>query len=456
MKKLIINSTLMNLGTAFTSLLSFISIGIFIYKIDLATYAYVAIVYSLFKTISSFDMPFFLTLLKKDSNIKVLNISNIIFLLASMLIITITLSIKTKLKHIVGLYIIGFLIFFMIRNTSYLIHKIRMKSGEKKILKITIIKNITEFIITLTLLLFFQLNIYSIFYGTLVATLTEYILYLIEFKKEEQNTKGKNDGKYITEDYIIIMSSRFLKNSGLFICTFLLSNELIAILSIYVSIIYKVYNFSFINWNYLLIEYSKIKELNHNIRLNYLNLYTKINYFFGILLMIGFLTSGRYILTIYLGNKFSDYYSILLILTIFIIIKITTEPTSAYIYFYKTKQIMLNRILLIPISICATIFLTLNHGIYGLPLSILLVEIIKSILDTRIYNNFKTYLTIFQESYLAQIIILILIIKYIYLKDNIIIDLICAFLSMVFLGIFNIKKIRQIIDIFITEKIHTK
>lgn len=379
----------MSSGTLFRLFIVFISTAIFIRIIGAEGYAIIGIIFSFFSVVSRFDITFFLSLVKYNSDYlkkkkrfykDMFNtiycsilFSNILLFVVLFLVVIFLSNRVYHNPNLVLFYTIALLIFLFERVIVFLKDFIRANRQEIIIQQAVVVSLTCGFIISTILLLVFKFGVLSIFIGTFFAKVLEYtLLYRFTKKRLVEYRPYLSISilvtifkKYTFQNYIEHMLGGILFYGGLFISTIYLDASSVGVLTIFIlicSILREIFSSLWFHlaplYSHLANKknYSNIKTLMKNITFLLLVLF--------IVVMVFFLTIGKPLFSLYFGISLKGTYFLFLLMIsgeLFHFLFI-----SSLSYMFVTNIRLLNKILFV-LTIIFLLHLFPLVQIYGLP-----------------------------------------------------------------------------------------
>jgi len=402
--KFLKNSIYMSTGTLFKFFIAFLSTAIYVRTIGTDGYAILGIVFSLFILISKLDLPYFLSLVKYNSDYygkkrylfesmfstlynSVLFGNILLFLFLFPLIIFLSTKIYNN-QNLISFYFIATLIFLIMRVNSFLKTFLRANSREV-IIQRSLMPSLTlEFLSTIILLLVFKFGVMSIFVGAFIGTSLEYFLlwsYTKAFVKYRLyfslSLFIKTFKKYTFQSYLSVSLSTSVLYGGLFVSTFYLDIHSLGVLTIIISIMNIIRELYFpvsIHlvpiYSSLIIKnnYRKIKKIISNI--------TPLLLFLFIVAMIFFATIGKPLYTIYFGNKMNGTYFIFLIMVSSLLFYFSFVAITSYIFIYSIKSYNILTVFSILIFYIILISSIKTLGLIGIIISYFALYVLHALL----------------------------------------------------------------------------
>jgi len=412
------NITYASFGTFFQFFIGFISTAIYIRVIGTSGYAIIGVVFSLFNLISNLDIPYFLALVKYNSDYygkkkylfermfstlynSVLLSNIILFILLSLLVIFLSTKVYDN-QSLIPFYFIALFIFMISRVNIFLKYFLRANKNEVIIQKALILSLMVGFLSTLVFLFLFKLGVMSIFIGGLIGIILEYFLlnhYTLTFTKYKPYFSLTLFVKVFKEFIFWNFLSRFANIPaffwmGLFISTFYLDTTSIGILTIIISINHLIVKFYFpftmhlapVYHNAILkINYDKIKHIIKNIAVVLLSITSVAIIFLS--------TLGKPLYSLYFGGNMDGTYFLFLLMTSITLLHFSFLPV--YRYIFVSNIILHKNINLFSfLSFSILLFPMINiFGLMGVIISYFMVNFIKiGIFLFYINKEFKNFI----------------------------------------------------------------
>lgn len=352
------NVSFMSAGTLFKFFLAFISTAVYIRIIGTSGYAVLGIVLSLFGILNRFDIPHYLSLVKyKAGNSN--NYQKIYHTLFNSILITdlififvalpLTYYLSASVYEIQGLwimYIIALVVFIFDRLSSFITDFVRSNRHESLIQR-SIVPSITlEFIIALVLLFSTNLGVMAIFIGKLAGSFvklaiifyyadSKFIKYKASFSFKLFMTALK---QYSFQHYLSKILTGIIIWGGLFISTFFLETKPLGILTIFISVVLMLREFSYSFIDHIIPIYAYFIKKKNKIKLqqiiNHAHNLLLVGFFFSIIFV---LTIGRKLFTIYFGQEMQGTYFLFLLLITSALVWICFLPWQYLVFVYSIR-----------------------------------------------------------------------------------------------------------------------
>lgn len=470
----------MSYGTLFKFFIAFISTAVYIRVIGTGGYAIIGIVFSLFRLISRFDIPYFLSFVKYNSyslrgkkklyerifntlysSVLITNLLLFIFLFPLILFLSNRIYNNPDL---LPFYIIAMFIFMLNRLNNFLKDFIRANGREIIIQKASVTSLTSEFVINMVLLLIFKFGVLSIFLGAFTATILEFSL-LCHFTKKRQvtyrpylsfNLFKKVFKEYAYQNYISKFLAGALIWGGLFLSTIYLDTTSLGVLTIFISLSTKLKEIFLPLWFHLTPVYSKLNK-----KKNYFNIKTLMENITFLLLilfiacMAFFLTIGEPIYSLYFGAQLKGtYFAFLLIISAQFFYYLFI-PSSTYIFVTNIKFYNKINFVLMLIFFLHLFPLAKVYGLIGVVISYFVVYCLGAITFSLIFMKtcWKTIDEV--EARIFIISLLSLVVTLFIINKGIVFEPILAsvtFILLLFLVIIpHSRKISELSRYFIYE-----
>ncbi len=381
------NVSYMSFGTFLGFLLAVISVPIYIRVIGISGYAIIGIVASLNRAIIKLDISFFLGLVKnnfdyhKNKRYIFENMFSTLynFVLFSNVVLVILLYplmifLSSKVYGNTGLmlfYSIALLNLVITRVNAFLNDFIRSNKKERVVQKSAILGMIIEFVLSMVLLLVFDLGVMAIFISSLIRTIIEcsmlnyyaknLAIYRFYFSSELFLRILK---KYAIPQYISKISARSVIWIGLFVSTIYLDTDSIGILTIFISIVVILEKFFssvkiHISPIYL---HALIKKEDYKIIKMIKSIVTLSLIFASVMIML-LLAIGKSVYSAYFGSSMREVYFLFILMVCGALLFNSFKAIETYFF---VSNIKLHRNINIFLAICFFIILFLSVNIGGL------------------------------------------------------------------------------------------
>jgi len=462
------------MGIFFKFFIAFISTAIYIRVIGVKGFAIIGIVYAFFNLVHRIDIPYFLSLVKfnedfygKKKNLfedmfntlyNSLIFGNIFFFI---LLSPLVIFLSTKVYNNTDLLPFYFLALFtfLISRVIFFLNDFLRANGQEAIIQRAYITNLTsEFVITMVLLLIFDLGVLSIFIGIFVANFFELVLlyYLInkrlmKFKFYFSSTIFFKTVKgYTFQNYISKVFRGILLWGGLFLSTFYLDTTSLGILTILISVSYKLrelfYPFEF----HLIPLYSnlgnkkkfeKIKRVSDSI--------TSLLFIFCIVSTVFFLTIGKHLYLLYFGSQMKGTYFEFLLIALGVLFWMSFSSQQHYLFALNIK--LYNKILAFAAILLLTLILFLigSTNIFGIAISYFIAYFTTSMCFLY-YANKASKCRLNKENlrYITFGILSIAVTLIIYSKEFLFSPIFSSFLFIALISFILITNAKKIIKIY--------
>ena len=355
------NITYMSFGTFFKLFVAFISTAIYIRTIGFEGYAIIGIVFSFFGLVSRFDIPYFLSLLKYNSNhfnnkrhyestfntlyTSVL-FSNVLFFLFLLPFVLFLSKAVYNDPNLIIFYVIALFVFLFSRVDEFLKDFIRANQQETIIQRATVVSLTSEFLITLFLLFILNFGVLSIFIGAFIAKFLEFSLLcyftknrLIQYRPYFSfNLLVKVFKKCTIPNYFSNLLGALIFSGGLFVSTIFLDTTSIGILTIFVSISGKLREILAPVWFHLAPIYTQLAIQKNFAKIKIVMKHTVFLFIIMFIILIVFLSVGEPLYLLYLGSQLDGtYFAFLLLLSSQLFAFIFVNVTGSYIFATNIK-----------------------------------------------------------------------------------------------------------------------
>lgn len=384
------NELFISSGLIFKFLMGFLFITTYIRAVGLDGYAVIGLVFSFFNIITGFNLRYYLTLVKYNSdalkNKKKLYVdmfntlhcsvvfSNLLFIIIPFPIILFLIYKVYDNPDLLVFYVIGLFIFVLNRTIVFLADFIRANRQEKIIQKILVTGLVTEFLLAITLLFVFKLGVISILIAIFFEQAIElFLLYhyinknMVAFKYTFSiNLFLKAFKEFAFQNYISDLLSGVLFWGGLFISTFFLDKVSIGVLSIFYSFLSRLGEVRYSLAYHIIPVFShEINKNNYNKIREIIQQVTYLLSFIFIISMVFLLTVGKSAFLLVLGSQMKGYYHLFIIMASASLFWITVLPKSNFLFVADVRKINKIYAFILMIFMALEIPLLYSLGIVG-------------------------------------------------------------------------------------------
>ena len=405
------NVTYMSFGTFFRFILSLIVTAVYVRAIGMEGYATIGIIASFFIMVSRLDIPYFLSLVKYNSEYYMKekrsfeNVFNTLYnsvLIGNIILFILLAPIFTFLSigvykdtNLIPFYFIAALTFMISRANSLIRNFLRANKHEVAVQKAMIPGIVIGFLSSIILLFLSKIGVMSVFIGVLIGTFLDYSILTANAKKFVSYRPY-----FSLNLFIGILKSYTLQNywaqlfpmviifGGLFMSGFLLDQTSFGILTILVSIhmiVREYYMSLFVHispiYSSLIIrhDHKQIGKITKSITILLLVIST--------LATIFLLFLGEPIYFFYFGVNLNGTYFLFLLMFLSVIFYLSLIAVYGYFFIMDTK--LNNKIMLFLVMVFFALLFPLIYifGLFGAVASYFIVNFLRLIVYLLFMNK---------------------------------------------------------------------